>query len=220
MQMEETFSVCAPTGAVYRADGLKLDPWEWAWKPDAPPQAAKARDAVGVLSHLAGRHDRRSLPVGVIGPREATTAQVDTAEALGLRLAELGLVVVCGGKGGVMEAVCRGARRAGGLTVGILPDTGWRGANAHVALPLATGLSEARNAVIARAALVLVAVGGSHGTMTEIAYGLHFGRRVIGLEGAPDLQGLEPAGSVEAAVARVADALLAEAAEAAEARLS
>jgi hypothetical protein len=209
--MEGRFRICARTGGVHRGDGRKLDPWDWDWRPSAPPEAGAARDAVGVLSHLAGQPGRRSLPVGVIGPREATDAQLGTAEALGRRLGELGLVVVCGGKGGVMEAVCRGARRAGGLTVGILPDAGWRGANAHVALPLATGLSEARNAVIARAALVLVAVGGSYGTMTEIAYGLHFGRRVIGLEGAPDLPGLEPARGVEAAVARVADALLAAA---------
>jgi len=211
MQMEETFSICARTGGVHRGDGRKLDPWTWAWRPAAPPEAWESHDGVGVLSHLADQVDRRSLPVGVIGPREATAAQLDTAQALGRRLGDLGLVVVCGGKGGVMEAVCRGAREAGGLTVGILPDAGWRGANPHVALPLATGLSEARNAVIARAALVLVAVGGSYGTMTEIAYGLHFGRRVIGLDGAPDLPGLEPAGSVEAAVALVADALLAEA---------
>ncbi len=209
--MEESFSICARTGGVHRGDGRALDPWDWAWRPAAPPEAGTACDSVGVLSHLAGEAGRRSLPVGVIGPREATEAQLGTAEALGRRLGELGLVVVCGGKGGVMEAVCRGARGAGGLTVGILPDAGWRGANAHVALPLATGLSEARNAVIARAALVLVAVGGSYGTMTEIAYGLHFGRRVIGLAAAPELPGLKPAGSVEAAVARVAEALLAEA---------
>ena len=211
MEMEETFSICARTGGVHRGDGRKLDPWDWTWRPAERPETGTTRDGVGVLSHLAGQADRRSLPVGVIGPREATAAQLDTAEALGRRLGALGLVVVCGGKSGVMEAVCRGARGAGGLTVGILPDAGWRGANAYVALPLATGLSEARNAVIARAALVLVAVGGSYGTMTEIAYGLHFGRRVIGLEGAPDLPGLNRADSVEAAVAQVADALLAEA---------
>jgi hypothetical protein len=209
--MKETFSICAQTGGVHRDDGRKLDPWDWAWRPAERLETGTTHDGVGVLSHLAGQADRRSLPVGVIGPREATEAQLDTAEALGRRLGELGLVVVCGGKSGVMEVVCRGARRAGGLTVGILPDADWRGANAHVALPLATGLSEARNAVIARAALVLVAVGGSYGTMTEIAYGLHFGRRVIGLEGAPDLPGLETAGSVEDAVALVADALLVEA---------
>ncbi|MBL4542470.1 MAG: hypothetical protein JKP98_09430 [Rhodobacteraceae bacterium] len=209
--MNGAYSVCIRTGGVHRPDGWKLDPWEWVWRPAKAPDAFENRDATGVLSHLAGDPGRRSLPVGVIGTREATPLQSETAEALGRRLGELGLAVVCGGKGGVMAAVCKGARSAGGLTVGILPDAGWRAANPYVALPVATGLGEARNAVIARAALVLVAIGNSHGTMTEIAYGLHFGRRVIGLEGAPELAGLDPAESVEAAVARLADALLAEA---------
>lgn len=211
--MEERCYRLGAGGAVFRLPGSRLDPWDWRWveAPDGPPDDAApgtAVQALAHLAHLARTGGSRRLPVAVIGPREATADQVAIAEALGRRLGELGLTVVCGGKGGVMAAVSRGARAAGGLTVGLLPDVDWRGANADVALPIATGLSEARNVIIARCAMALVAVGGSYGTMTEVAYGLHFGKPVIGLAGAPALEGVEIVTDVDAAVARLADALL------------
>ena len=113
-----------------------------------------------------------------------------TAEAVGAGLAVLGLTVLCGGREGVMEAVCRAAAQAGGLTVGLLPDDDWRAANSHVRVPLATGIGVARNAVIARAALALVAIGGGTGTLSEVAFGLQFGRPVFGLAGAPRVEGV------------------------------
>jgi hypothetical protein len=146
--------------------------------------------------------------VGVIGPREASHVRLATAEELGHALGGLGLTVMCGGKGGVMEAVCRGAKAAGGLTVGVLPDSDWRGANDFVDLPIATGLSEARNAVIAKAAVALIAVGGSYGTLTEVAYGLHFGKTVLGLCDPPLVEGLERVPDVPCAIARLAAGLL------------
>ena len=100
---------------------------------------------------------------------------------------------------------------AGGLTVGLLPDHDWQAANEFIALPIATGLSEARNMIIAKSCAVLLAVGGSYGTLSEIAYGLHFGRPVIGLEGAHEIEGLEIAHNAEEAVDRLAAHLMARA---------
>jgi hypothetical protein len=195
---------------VWRSDGRRFDPWAWCWQaaPSDVPVDARAVDTVGALAAVTGAPGARRLPVGVIGPREASEAQLATAEELGRALGGLGLTTMCGGKGGVMEAVCRGAKAAGGLTVGVLPDSDWRGANAYVDLPIATGLSEARNAVIAKASVALIAVGGSYGTLTEVAYGLHFGKTVLGLCDPPSVEGLERVPDVAGAIARLAEGLL------------
>lgn len=145
-------------------------------------------EAVSWLQRDSGQPCR--VPVGVVGARSAGARRMETAEAVGAGLAALGLTVLCGGREGVMEAVCRGAELAGGLTVGLLPDDDWRTANPHVRVPIATGIGVARNAVIARAALALVAIGGGMGTLSEIAFGLQFGRPVFGLEGAPKVEGV------------------------------
>ena len=105
----------------------------------------------------------------------------EVAEELGRRLAEAGAVVLCGGLGGVMAAACRGARAAGGRTVGILPGTDRAAANPWVEIALATGLGEARNTVIVHAADVVVAVGGEYGTLSEVAFALKVGRPVVGV---------------------------------------
>lgn len=136
------------------------------------------------------------------------------AEALGRGLAEKGAVVLCGGLGGVMEAVCRGARAAGGTTVGILPGDDRADANDYVDVALATGMGEMRNALIVRAADVVVAVGGEHGTLSEIAFALKIGRPVVGIDtwqltkGGAEDDPIVRAGSAEEAVAaalRLAD---------------
>ncbi|MFQ5957964.1 MAG: TIGR00725 family protein [Alphaproteobacteria bacterium] len=147
-------------------------------------------------------------PVGVIGPRQATAEQCGTAERLGEGLARLGLVVLCGGRQGVMEAACRGVAAAGGISVGVLPDDDWTAANRFVTIPVATGLGVARNAIVARAALCLVAVGGGHGTLSEIAFGLQFGRPVFALADTPAVPGVRVLQSAEEALAAVARVLL------------
>lgn len=101
---------------------------------------------------------------------------------MGRLLARCGAVLVSGGLGGVMEAACRGARGEGGTTVGILPGLGREAANPHLTVALATGLGEARNALVVRAADALIAVGGAYGTLSEIALALKAGKRVIGIE--------------------------------------
>ncbi len=119
--------------------------------------------------------------VAVIGAGVCSEQEAALAEEVGRRLAEAGAVVLTGGRGGVMAAASRGAAQAGGLTVGILPGEDASQANPWVALPIVTGLGEARNAVLMRTAQVVIAVGGEYGTLSEIAFALKFGRPVVGL---------------------------------------
>ena len=119
--------------------------------------------------------------IAVIGDSSCSAEQAKLAETVGQLLAERGTTVICGGLGGVMEAVCRGAKSKGGLTVGILPGHDASGANPWVDIPVVTGLGEARNAIVAKSAEAVIAVGGGYGTLTEIAYALKSGIPVIGL---------------------------------------
>jgi hypothetical protein len=138
--------------------------------------------------------------VAVVGPSEATDVESQRAEEIGRLLGVRGVVVVCGGLGGVMEAVARGASGAGGTVVGILPGTDRAAANPHVSVALATGMGEMRNAVVVRAADVVIAVGGAYGTLSEIALALRTGVAVVGL-GTWDLADVIDAPDPAAAVA-------------------
>lgn len=113
---------------------------------------------------------------GRCGPELAALAE-EVGRELGLR----GATLVCGGLGGVMEAAARGAQKAGGLTVGILPGPDGREANPWIEAAVATDLGEARNAVIVRTADAVVAVGGEFGTLSEIALALKMGKPVVSL---------------------------------------
>jgi len=99
---------------------------------------------------------------------------------LGKLLAGRGYGVVCGGRTGVMEAVCKGAREEGGLTVGIMPSLTGEEANPFVEVKINTGLGHARNPIVVATGKIVVAVGGSYGTLSEIAYALIFGKTVLG----------------------------------------
>lgn len=108
--------------------------------------------------------------VGVVGPSgEPAPAVLSAAEEVGRRLAEAGVVVVTGGGTGVMEAASRGASRAGGTVLGLLPGGDRREGNRHLTVAVPTGLGEMRNALLVRTADVVVAVGGSWGTLSEVA---------------------------------------------------
>lgn len=139
--------------------------------------------------------------VAVVGPGEAAPDDRETAEEVGLRLARAGAIVVCGGLGGIMAAVCRGASAADGTTLGILPGTDRGEANDWVTLAIPTGLGELRNGLIVRAADVMIAIGGGHGTLSEIALGLRTGVPVIGI-GTWEIDGVESVNSAEEAVQR------------------
>ncbi len=119
--------------------------------------------------------------IGVIGGATPTKEEIVTAEAVGHALAKAGAALICGGLGGVMEAACRGAKSAGGLCIGILPGTDRREANPFVDIPIVTGIRCARNVIITRTAQAVIAVGGSYGTLSEIAFALSFGTPVVGL---------------------------------------
>lgn len=145
---------------------------------------------------------RNRLFVGVIGAGECDAELAGMARTLGRVLAGVGAVVICGGMGGVMQAVCEGAQAEGGLTVGILPGSERSQANEFVDLPIATGLGEARNLVIIRTADVLVAIGGSYGTLSEIGFALKMGKRVIGFR-TWDIAGVERAETVEEVISKI-----------------
>ena len=137
----------------------------------------------------------------MVGPGDASADALAAAEAVGRALGRSGAVVVCGGLGGVMEAACRGAKASGGTTLGILPGADRAAANPWVDVAVATGLGEARNAVVVRAADAVVAVAGGYGTLSEIALALRSGTPVVGVA-TWDVEGVEPADSpAEAAVA-------------------
>lgn len=196
-------------GVLYDDGQRVFDAHARAWR--RVPQAAAGgapidiEDAVRWLQRESGKPVR--APVSVIGSHRATAAQLLTAEHLGAEIAGLGLTVLCGGLTGVMTAAAKGAAEAGGQVVGLLPEADWRAANPYVTTVIATGVGFARNAIIAEAGLCLVAVGGSHGTLSEMAYGMQLGRPVYALADAPDVDGvvyLETVEDATAAIARVA----------------
>ncbi len=121
------------------------------------------------------------LLISVIGAGTYEPESYATAEAVGRELARRGATVVCGGLGGVMEAVCRGAKSAGGRTIGILPGRRADDANPFVDIPIVTGLGELRNAIVVRSGRAVIAIGGEYGTLSEIAFARKFGIPVIGL---------------------------------------
>jgi hypothetical protein len=104
--------------------------------------------------------------------------------------------------------VSKGASEAGGTVVGMLPDGDWRTANPWVTIPIATGIGVARNALIARAALALVAIGGGYGTISEMAFGLQFGKPVLAVGGHALLDGVEAMASADTALDRIARVVL------------
>jgi uncharacterized protein (TIGR00725 family) len=120
--------------------------------------------------------------IAVVGPgRDASDDELFQAEDAGAAVAEAGAILVCGGLGGVMEAACRGARSRGGVTVGLLPGADRDAANGWVTIAVPTGLDEARNALVVRAADALVALGGGWGTLSELALALRAGLPVFGV---------------------------------------
>jgi uncharacterized protein (TIGR00725 family) len=143
----------------------------------------------------------RRVYVAVVGPGNGPEALLTAAEAVGRALARAGAVVVCGGLGGVMAAVSRGARQEGGITVGILPGPDRRDANEWLEVAVPTGMGEARNAIVVGCADAVIALGGGYGTLSEIALALKLRRPVICLE-SWDISGVDAAADPAEAVAK------------------
>lgn len=152
--------------------------------------------------------------IAVCGAGEGDAALLRDAEAVGRGLGASGAVVVCGGLGGVMEAACRGARVAGGSTVGLLPGDDRGQGNRHLSVAIATGMGELRNGLIVRSCDALIAVGGGFGTLSEIAFALKVGRPVVGLgtwglvRGGEHVDAFEQAADPASAVARALELAL------------
>lgn len=122
------------------------------------------------------------MMIAVIGGDSPSQDVLPQAEAVGREIASHGHTLICGGRGGVMEAACKGAREAGGHTIGVLPGPSASDANQYVEFPIVTNMGFARNAIIALTADALIAVDGSYGTLSEIAFALAYGKPVVGLD--------------------------------------
>lgn len=184
------FALDRPNGRLFH-DGRAYLPATQSWQVAAVPAGADPIDPVEALAWLQ-RESGHPLkaPIGIIGPNEATAEQVTVAAEAGAIVGRMGLAVLCGGRQGVMEAAARGATSVGGIAIGLLPHGDPSQANRFVTVAIASGIGEARNAIIAQAGACLIAVGDSHGTLSEVALGLRLGKRVFGLAGAARVDGV------------------------------
>ncbi|MCB2189883.1 MAG: TIGR00725 family protein [Deltaproteobacteria bacterium] len=142
--------------------------------------------------------------ISVIGAGSPTRAQYEMARELGGLLAQAGFAVVTGGLGGVMEAACRGASEAGGVTLGIIPGSDPAAANPYCQTVVPSGLGQARNVLVVATGLAAVAVGGSTGTLSEIGHALKMGRLVVSLD-SWDIPGVHQARDAREAMAIITD---------------
>ena len=143
---------------------------------------------------------KRQLVVAVIGAGDAPRAVCKLAFALGREIARSGAVLLNGGRTGVMESAAAGARSEGGHTIGILPGHDRRDANRHIEFAIATGIGEARNAVIVASADAVIALAGEGGTLAEIGFAKKFGKPIVALDSWPEIGGLNRADTPEGAV--------------------
>ena len=144
----------------------------------------------------------RKKIVGVIGGHKCTKEVEQLAQNLGQNLAKVVHVLVCGGVGGIMKAVCQGFRAEGGLTIGIIPSYNKDDANEYVDIAIPTGLGLARNVLVVKSADIIVALPGEAGTLSEIAYALQFGIPIISLK-SWDIPGVGKATTIEEVIAQV-----------------
>jgi hypothetical protein len=140
--------------------------------------------------------------IGVIGGNSVGKKHYEAAYKAGREIARRGAVLVCGGLAGVMEASCKGAKKEGGVTIGILPSKNKKTANKYVDMAVATGIGEARNAVIVNTADGFVAIDGKEGTLSEIAFALKAGKPVAGID-TYDLPEIIKCGTPEEAVEKI-----------------
>ena len=151
-------------------------------------------------------HDTR---ISVIGGSTVTDEEYDRARAVGRLLGERDYTIVCGGRGGVMEAACRGASEAGGHSIGILPGETDAAANEYADTVITTGLGNARNPLVVMNGDAVIAVDGGPGTLSELGHALDYGRPVAGLDThhIDGVGGIDHVETPEAAVASVESAL-------------
>ena len=141
--------------------------------------------------------------ISVIGAGSCGPGTEAVAERLGGLIAENGYDLVCGGRLGVQRAACKGAKSAGGRTIGILPGLEFSDANEFVDVPVITGLGQMRNFLVVKNARAAVAVEGGPGTLSEIAFALKSGIPVVAIGRWSGIEGVRPAGTPEEAMAIV-----------------
>ena len=124
---------------------------------------------------------KKKILVSIIGGHDIDSKVEQIAHDIGIIIARLGAVTICGGLNGVMKEAAKGAKKAGGLTIGLLPGTDKRDANPYIDIPLTTTIGYARNAMVACSADIIVALPGSHGTLSEICYGMVYKRPILDL---------------------------------------
>ncbi len=142
----------------------------------------------------------RSPAIAVIGGGEASGEVLELAYRVGLEIGKRGATLMCGGRGGVMEAAARGARERGAHTIGIIPGFDHREANPYIEFVVATGIGEARNAVVVGSADAVVALAGEGGTLSEIGFALKLGRPLVALRSWANIEGIAQAEDPAAAV--------------------
>ncbi len=140
--------------------------------------------------------------VSVIGSSNSNKEEYETAYFVGRELAKRGIAVVCGGRTGVMEAVCKGAKEEGGLTIGIMPSYEGKEANPYVDIKINTGMGWNRNPIVVASGDMVVAIGGHWGTLSEIAYALILGKFVVGFK-THDIEGIEKVNSPDEIIGKV-----------------
>jgi uncharacterized protein (TIGR00725 family) len=142
---------------------------------------------------------RKKIRIGVIGGAKPSDKYRKIAFEVGKLIAEKGAILVCGGLGGVMEAAARGVKKAGGLSVGILPGNSPKDANRYIDIPIATGMGYSRNSLVVLNSDVLIAIDGEYGTLSEIAYGCVHEKKILGI-GTWEIEGVTPVETAEQAV--------------------
>jgi uncharacterized protein (TIGR00725 family) len=126
--------------------------------------------------------NQRKKVISIIGGAKCSETECQIAEKVGYLLGMRGVILICGGRGGVMEAACRGSQNAGGITIGLLPGDDLSEANPYLDVALPTGMGHIRNALVAQAGECVIAIGGGYGTLSEIGIALKSGRKVIGID--------------------------------------
>ncbi len=142
---------------------------------------------------------KKKFLVSVIGGHECDRENAELAEKVGEIIAQEGAVLVCGGREGIMAAACKGAKKANGLTVGIIPGEKKEDANEFVDVVITSGLGYSRNAMVAGTSDLVVAFPGKYGTLSEIAIGLKLGKPVFTI-GSWDIKGTTPVADAQAAI--------------------
>ncbi len=147
------------------------------------------------------------IHIGVIGASQCDEKLKKIAERIGELIAENGWVLISGGMGGVMEYASKGAKNKKGLVVGIIPSDRKEDGNPYIDVKIVTGLNEARNQIIVLSSDFLIAIGGSYGTLSEIAFGLKRKKPILGIN-TWNIEGITPVRTPEEAIKKIKEKIL------------